>query len=261
MTKYNTIEEVIINEGDNLEYIDLTDVNLIRSDLSDIKLPKDVNLFQKIKGKSLFGVTLPEGDYSEYDFEGVNITSTKFTPNSILPNNKNLFKLIYRSELYGTHLPTIDLNNYDFEGVCIAGAVFTKNSIFSDDIDFFQKIYNKNVYKTTLPTHDYSTYDFHDVNVVATNFQEDSPFETDNTHFFQTVRDKCFIATILPESLVKKIQYYDLQDVEIDLNMYKLNIDTLALIKYSQPTVPIKIKGELMSIKRNAKTFTIKQKK
>lgn len=261
MNKYNTIEEVIINEGDNLEYIDLTGVNLIRSDLSNIKLPKDKNLFQKIKGKSLFGVTLPDDDYSEYNFEGVNITSTRFTPNSILPKDKNLFKLIYRSELYGTYLPNIDLNNYDFTGVCIAGAVFTKNSIFSNDINFFQRIYNKNIYKTTLPIHDYSIYNFADVNVVAANFQEDSPFETDKVNFFQVVRDKCFIATILPEALVKKIQYYDLDNVDIDLNMYKLNIDTLTLIKYSQPTVPIKIKGELMSIKRNAKTFTIKQKK
>ena len=259
MNNYSTIEELLINEGFDLTNSDLTDINLIRSNLSNVKLPKDKNLFQKIKNKSLFGVTLPHGDYSYYNFDGVNITSVTFTPDSKLPKDRDFFKKIFRKELYGTVLPTIDMNDYDFDGVYIAGAVFTRNTIFSTNTDFFQIIHNKNIYKTVLPVHDYSPYNFNDVNVVAANFQEDSKFELEN-NIFQKVRDKSFIATILPEDLIKKIQYYDLTDVDIDLNEYKLSLDTLALIKCSQPNLCIKIKGEFISQKRDSQSFIISKK-
>lgn len=259
MNNYTTIEEFLLNIGFDLSDVDLTNINLIRSDLRNVILPKDKNLFQKIKNKSLFGVKLPEGDYSEYDFTGVNLTSTVFTINSILPKDKYLFKKIFRKELFNTQLPKINFDDYDFEGVYIAGTIFSRNSKFSTDKDFFQKIHNKNIYRTILPIHDYSYYNFRDVCVVATDFQEESLFENDY-NIFQEVRDKCFLGTILPKSLIDKIQYYDLSDVDIDLNLYKLNFDTLLLLKHYQPQLVNKIKSSYIVKRRGSKEFIIKKK-
>lgn len=260
MSNYATIEELLLNIGYDLSNTDLSNVNLIRSDLRNVILPKDKKLFQKIKNKSLFGVKLPEGDYSEYDFTDVNLTATVFTINSILPKDKYLFKKIFRRELFNTQLPEINLNDYDFEGVSIAGTIFSRNSVFSDDKDFFQKIHNKNIYRTVLPIHDYSYYDFNDVCVVATDFQEQSQFKNDY-NIFQEVRDKSFIGTILPKALIDKIQYYDLSDVDIDLNLYKLNFDTLLLLKHYQPQLVKNIKSSCIVKRRGSKEFIIKNKK
>ena len=49
MSNYATIEELLLNIGYDLSNTDLSNVNLIRSDLRNVILPKDKKLFQKIK--------------------------------------------------------------------------------------------------------------------------------------------------------------------------------------------------------------------
>lgn len=223
MEIYKTIEEYIINVGYDLSNCDLTGVNIESSNLTDIKLPEDVNLFQKIKKKSLYKVKLPEKDYSNYNFDGVNINGTVFTNSSILPLDRNFFIKISKKEVFETVLPHLDLNNYDFYNVSLVKTIFTKDTILSKDKTFFQNIYNKSIYRTSLPVGDYSCYDFNDVCIIGTDFQEQSKL-TEDMNFFQRIRHKSIINTILPDSIVKNISIFNLNGVEVDFNDYKISI-------------------------------------
>ena len=258
MEKFRTIEEYLLNIGTDLRMCELTDVDISRADLRSVLLPDDEKLFQKVKGKSLCKTKLPNGDYSRYDFTGVNLNGTEFQHDSKLPDTKNLFKDIYNSELYETILPKIDCNNYDFTGVRISKTIFTTDSIFSEDKDMFQKVYNKSLYETKLPLSDYSKFDFKDVCIVGTNFQEMSSLPP-KVNFFQIVRDKSVLNTVLPSNVVKNLDIYDLSNVEIDLTKYKINILKLSHIyrKYKDNS---KIEFPLMQLStRRKKTIHIKK--
>lgn len=223
MESYKTIEEFILNIGYNLRNCDLSGVDMSRADLRNVLLPDDVDLFLKIKNRSLLKTKLPELDYSRYNFENVILSGTEFQYNSKLPNQKNLFQIISNKDLYETKLPKINLNNYDFNEVKISKTIFTKDSSIGKDTELFQKIYNKSLYGTIMPIADYSEFNFKDVQIIGTNFQEKSilPSKLD---FFQDIFDKSALKTTLPSTMLININMYNLTDVEIDLTLYKVNI-------------------------------------
>ena len=218
-----TIEEYILNIGTDLSCCDLTDVDITRADLRNIKLPDDPNLFQIIKNKSLFKTKLPENDYSKYNFKGVYLSGAEFTNNSLIPKQKELFQEIKDGELFETKLPKINMNDYDFANVKISKTIFTKDTVFSEDTNFFQIIFNKSIYATKLPVYNYELYDFTDVCIVECDFQEESSLPQ-TTNFFQKVRDKSALNSKLPSNTIKDLNMYNLNDVEIDLNKYNINI-------------------------------------
>lgn len=223
MKNFRTIEEYILNIGIDLRNCDLSGVDVTKSDLRNILLPDDKELFQKVKNKSLYKVLLPSNDYSKYNFNEVNINGTVFTEDSKLPKNKDLFQTIYNKELYETKLPILDMNDYNFEDIKIIKTVFTQDSITSNDKDIFQKIYNKSLYNTILPIGDYSKCDLSDVCIVGTNFQENSILPQ-KANLFQIVRDKSVLNTELPIEVINKLNMYNLKGVEINLTKYKINI-------------------------------------
>lgn len=223
MENYKTIEEYILNIGVDLRDCDLSGVDMTRADLRNVLLPDDVDLFLKIKNRSLLKTKLPELDYSKYNFENVILNGTEFQYNSKLPNQKDLFQIIFNKELYETKLPKININEYDFGEVKISKTIFTKDSVVGDDKELFQKIYNKSLYGTVMPIADYSEFNFKDVQIIGTNFQEKSilPSKLD---FFQNIFDKSALKTMLPATMLTNISMYNLTDVEIDLTLYKINI-------------------------------------
>ena len=106
---FKTIEEYILNIGNDLRECSLENVDISKVDLRNILLPEDKNLFQKIKNKSLFKTMLPERDYSKYNFNDVILTGTTFTSKSIIPIDNDFFQLINKKDL----LPNIHLNERD----------------------------------------------------------------------------------------------------------------------------------------------------
>lgn len=223
MENYKTIEEYILNVGVDLRNCNLSGVDMTRADLRNVLLPDDVNLFQKIKKRSLLKTKLPELDYSKYNFENVILNGTEFQYNSKLPNRNDLFQIIFNKELYETKLPKININDYDFSEVKISKTIFTKDSDIGVDIELFQKIYNKSLYGTVMPIGDYSKFNFKDVQIIGTNFQEKSMLPN-KIDFFQNIFDKSALKTILPSSMLSNIDMYNLTDIEIDLTLYKINI-------------------------------------
>lgn len=223
MDNLKTIEEYILNLGFDLRRYSLEDIDITKSDLRDVILPDDINLFQKIKEKSLYKVKLPSKNYSNYNFEGVDLNGTVFTKDSILPKDPELFQKIKDKELYETILPVIDINNYNFDNVKIIKTVFTKDTKLSADKNFFQKVFNKSIYRTVLPIGDYTDYNIDDLCVIGCDFGEESILSYDS-NFFQNIRDKSALNTALPRHIVENIDMYNLNDVEIDLTEYKVNI-------------------------------------
>lgn len=223
MDNLKTIEEYILNFGFDLSRYSFENVDISKSDLRDITLPDDTNLFQIIKDKSLHKVKLPSKDYSLYNFEGVDLSGAVFTEDSLLPKTVDLFQKIKNKELYETTLPYIDLDDYNFQDVKIIKAVFTRDSKLSSDTNFFQKIFNKSLYRTTLPTGDYTTYNLDGLCIIGCDFGERSLLSY-NVNFFQNIRDKSALYARLPEHIINDLHMYNLSDVEIDLTEYKINI-------------------------------------
>lgn len=223
MDTLKTIEEYILNFGFNLSEFSLENIDITKADLRNAILPEDINLFQKIKDKSLYKVKLPTKDYSKYNFDGVNLAGTIFTEDSILPKNDDFFQKIKDKELFETILPCINMNNYNFENVKIAKTTFTKNSTLSSNSDFFQHIFNKSLYMTTLPIGNYTIYNMSDVSIIGCDFNEESTLSYDS-NFFQNIRDKSSLYAILPNHIVDNLHLYNLNGVEIDLTKYKINV-------------------------------------
>lgn len=232
---FKTIEEYILNIGNDLRECSLEDVDISKVDLRNILLPEDKNLFQKIKNKSLFKTMLPEKDYSKYNFNDVILTGTTFTSKSIIPIDNDFFQLINKKDLFETTLPDIQFSKYNFDDIKIAKTKFSKTSIFDAKYDFFQRINNKNIYRTVLPEADYSLYDFNGVQMIGCNFQEKSelPLVID---LFQKIYDKSLLDVKLPTSVLNRIFLYDLSEVEVDWQKYNLDIYTLIQLyeKYKQ---------------------------
>lgn len=101
------------------------------NDISDsfiIKLPN--NIFSACWKQTASKCTLPEMDYSSFNFKECTLKYTKFPKNSILPSNPNLFLELKNSSIHGCTMPNIDYRVYNFKGVRIKKAIFHNNSIF-----------------------------------------------------------------------------------------------------------------------------------
>lgn len=126
---------------------------LAGKDLSKVgPLPKNTNLFQNIRYRSLYKATIPAIDLSIYNFKGVSIIETIFHHKCIFPKNENFFQIISKKSIKGARMPVGNYKNYIFDNVDISGTFFPENSELPMDRDFFQKIKDKNIIGTNIPT-------------------------------------------------------------------------------------------------------------
>ena len=105
-----------LKAADNINYQDI-----IYTDLVDVILPNDINIFQKIYCKSLEYVHLPEQDYSNHNFNGIAIRNCIFTANSKLPIDLMFFQTIKDKDISNAMLPSRNYDKYNFDNVLIKG--------------------------------------------------------------------------------------------------------------------------------------------
>lgn len=177
------IKDLIEKYGSNLSHLTLEDFRDVdftktyRDILENRKytithLPNLPELFQVIKDKSLYLGYVPEGDYSNFNFENVNLNGCTFNEKAILPIDYDLFQNIRYKSLEEATLPQGDYSNYDFTDVSVFGTTFTPSSIIPKD--FFIKVYKKSVKYTLLPLGDYTKYDFKGADLNMAFFRQGS---------------------------------------------------------------------------------------
>ncbi|KGK85780.1 hypothetical protein [Clostridium sp. HMP27] len=177
------IKDLIEKYGSDLSHLTLEDFKDVdftktyRDILENHKytithLPNLPELFQVIKDKSLYLGYIPEGDYSNFNFQDVNLNGCTFNEKSILPSDYDLFQNIRYMSLEEVTLPQGDYSNYDFTDVSVSGTTFTPSSIIPRD--FFSKVYKKSVKYALLPLADYTDYDFQGVDLNMAFFRQGS---------------------------------------------------------------------------------------
>lgn len=133
-------------------------ISIIGCDLSLLKLPKDKNFFKKVYASSIAGCIMPEMDYSDYNFENVNISYTFFPDHCILPKNTDLFLKIKEKSLKWTRLPIADYSKYSFKSVSVTNCKFPEGSVLPKN--FFNDIAYYNAQNTYIPSGNYKDYSF-----------------------------------------------------------------------------------------------------
>lgn len=177
------IKDLIEKHGSNLSHLTLEDFRGVdfSKTYRDVvethkyaitQLPNIPDLFQVIKDKSLYLGYVPEGDYSNFNFNDVNLNGCTFNEKAILPSDYNLFQNIRYMSLEEVTLPAGDYSNYDFSDVSVFGTTFTANSKIPKD--FFSKVYKKSVKYALLPLADYTNYDFEGADLNMAFFRQGS---------------------------------------------------------------------------------------
>ena len=140
-------------------------------DLRNIILPKEKEFFKySFVGLYKNKVYLPEGDYSNYNFNNVSISNMVFTKNSVLPKHKELFTKLRSKRLDKCVLPKADYTIYSFEGVEFSEVVFLDGSELP--LDFFQQLKNKTIENFIMPKVDICSFNLNQINLYNVDFRK-----------------------------------------------------------------------------------------
>lgn len=192
---------------DNLNYKDI-----IYTNLTDVLLPKDSNIFQKIQHKSLEYVYLPNQDYSKYNFNNVVLRNCIFTANSKIPTNSMFFQMIKDKDISNSMLPSGDYSKYNFNNVLIKGLQLNKDSILPNTSDFPQKLKEKNICKLTLYNGNYEKWNLKDVNAEYVFWGNNIILPKDKLAFRKLKNSSIKGCTFVN----KDLSIYDFKDVNIE---------------------------------------------
>lgn len=215
-TDLNHIKDIVNKYGKDLSDFDLSNKDFTKYNFSEVILPKDKYLFQKIKNSSISYSIFSNIDLSMYELEGVYISGADFSNKVIFTNDTNIFQKIKDKDLSYVSLPQLDYSMYNFVGVNLMGVKFQDKSKISEDRDFFQEIKNKNLNFATLPEGDYSGYDFKDVSMYYTKFGERSLMPKDYSLFKKIAMLKDVSGL---NNCANDIHLYDLSDIPYNLRI------------------------------------------
>lgn len=191
----------------NTQILDINNIDVFSNkDLRNYTLSNDIDIFQKIKNKSLLNCKLPKGDYSNHNFEGVDIRGCIFTEDSILPKNIDIFQKIKHKSLWGTSLPEGDYSKHIFNNVDLRYCIFTYNSKLPKSKRFLVKLKNKSIEGCILPKHDFTKTYFNGVNIRYTKFTVDSLFSKDKRVFLK-IANRDLSYTQLPKHNFSKYRF------------------------------------------------------
>lgn len=191
--------------------------DIMYTDLRDVQIPEDSELFQKILNKNLMYVKMPKKNYNEYNFKGVSIENTIFHKDSILPNDTELFQKIKDKNLSNTVLPVSDFSKYNFENVILKGTVIPCDALLPNTKDFLQKIKDKSIKKLKICSGNYSNWDFTGVDVNRVYFGENVILPKNKELLIKT-KDASISTCVF---INKDLSEYDFTDVSISYCTFK----------------------------------------
>lgn len=210
------IKDIVNEYGKDLSEFDLSNKIFSKFDFSDIILPKDFNLFQRIKNKDISECSFNYIDFNNYNLSEVDIRGVKFKDGVILPQDYNIFQKIKDKDLSNVYLPSLNYSKYNFNNVSIMGTKFGEDSVLSANEDFFQNVKNKNLNFTILPKGDYSRYNFEGVSMYYTKFGENSLMSKDYSLFKKIAMIK---ESDIVDNCSENIHLYDLKDIPYNLRI------------------------------------------
>lgn len=185
--------------------------DIIYTNIKDIILPKEKDIFQLIDGKNLSYVEMPIADYTIYDFSGIHLYNTMFPIESTITPSKNIFQNVFCKNISYTLCPSGDYSNVDFSGVSIRGATFNKNSVLPNNSFFLQNVKDKSINKAKIYNGIYDNWDFKDVDMEYVTFGAKVTLPKDK-NIFRKSKKSSIKGCIFIE---KDLSYYDFTDVDI----------------------------------------------
>ena len=191
--------------------------DVIYTDLEDIQIPDDKELFQKILYKSLMYVKMPKKDYSEYNFKDVIIEKSCFNKEAVLPRDAELFQKIRGKSLMNTVLPIGDYSKYNFKNVCLIDTTFTPDTILPNTKEFLQEIDGKSIRKSKLYTGDYSNWDFTGIDIYGVYFGADVILPK-SKDLFNICKNSSVNSCVFVN---KDLSNYDFTDVYISSSIFR----------------------------------------
>ena len=201
----------------SLSYTQESYEDIIYTDLENIQIPDDKELFQKILYKSLMYVNMPKKDYREYNFKDVVLKSTRFHKDSILPDDTELFQKIREKSLVNTVLPKGDFSKYNFKDVSLKGTILTPDTFAPNTKEFLQQINNKSIRKLKIYSGNYENWDFTGVDIYGAYFGKDVTLPKTEDLFTKVKNASINSCTFIN----KDLSNYDFTDVYMSYCIFK----------------------------------------
>lgn len=159
-----------LNGYGNLENKNMRYADIIYTNIENVILPKEKDIFQLIEGKNLSYVKMPTFDYTNYDFSGVHLYNTLFPNDAYINPATDIFQNIYNKSISYSYLPTGDYSKVDFSEVDMRGSVFNKESILPNCKNFLKSLKDKSIAKMKIYNGLYDKWDFDGIDIEYVTF-------------------------------------------------------------------------------------------
>lgn len=146
----------------------LIGLSINNSDLSNVKLPDNKQLFMLLSDTYIYKTILPDLDFNKYQLDRIKFSHIVFGSKTICSE-----ELIYNTGLVNCTLPEIDFNSVykPNRSLSLLGCTLNKNTIFPKDKNFFNILTFTNCF---LPFWDYSTYTLYSYTLSGCYLHKDS---------------------------------------------------------------------------------------
>lgn len=195
----------------NLDNKEIKYTDVIYTDIENIVIPKDKDIFQLIEGKNLSYVKMPKADYTEYDFEGVHLYNTLFPTNSFINPQKDIFQKVYSKNISYSALPTGDYSCVNFSDVEVRGITLNKESLLPNEEKFLQGLKYKSISKAKIYNGVYDKWNLDGVDIEYVTFGEGVEFPR-SYNLLRSTRN----SSIRGCTFIKKdLSSYDFRDLNV----------------------------------------------